>query len=187
MKQQSNHPARRCLAALAFATAAFAWPAAAHADRAAPPLRPSTAKPGPVMSDLDVTFSRKVRTAVIKLPHRVFERLLARNRQRKKGAWLLPEGRTMIAGVVLALGFAFAGLWLARGKRRRLALGPLLSALGVGALLMFGGAAEGKKRKKVEDVLFGGAKLAITVTRGRTVRLDIDGAKVCDSLDAMAD
>lgn len=174
------------LAAFAALASLAIAPTAVLADRAPRPKRkvdkklpPITKKLPPITAKLDVTFSRKARRAEVRLPHAVFAALHARDQLRKKRAWLAPEGRTMIAGVALAIGLAFTGLWLARDRRRRWAVGPLLIVLGVGTLLLFSGLAHSKK---VQQVGYADKKIELSVTRGRAVLLDVDGAKVCENV-----
>lgn len=180
---------RAVLAALAL----LLWvaPSLALADPVPPARRPARRRPPrqtpppvalpPITATLDVTFSQRARKAVIKLPHAVFTQLLDRARRKRHGAWLAPEGRTVIAGTAMALVFALMGLWLARDRKRRTFLGPLLIVIGIGTVLFFATTATSKQ--KVKDGSFYSKGLVISVAPGRTVLLEIDGNSACRSLD----
>lgn len=181
-------PTRAFLAA--FALVVLASPSLATADPVPPARRPARKRPArkppkpvvlpPITAALDVTFSQRARKAVIKLPHAIFTQLLARAQRKRRGAWLAPEGRTVIAGTAMALTIALMGLWLARDRRRRTLLGPLLIVIGLATVLFFAGTARSKQR--VQNAYFRSKGLVISVARGRTVQLEIEGNKACGSV-----
>src|SRR5262249_13575073 len=71
----------------------------------------------------------------LRLPSAMFRDLPAEPRPAPRGAWLTPSRPALVAsGLAVTLSVATAGVWLARGGRRRLAGGAGLLLVGVAIL-----------------------------------------------------
>lgn len=110
-------------------------------------------------------------------------RATRRRAAKTRPAWLWPLTLSTLTALVAfcwtarVQADASIPLWIARKRRIRLGVGPLLVVLGIGALLVFAGSARGKKSVP-SDITYGSKKVAISITRGRVVRLRIDGESV---------
>lgn len=147
----------------------------------APPLLPAK-KATLIEISVNVDYAKRATNAEVKLPRALLPQLLGASKHAPRKALFTPERRTVVAGTAMAMGFAFLGLWFFRNGRRKVPFGPLLIVIGLGTTLLFAGLASGKKAQPLSVVKVKG--LTIKVDRGKSVRLDLDGDKVCEGIDS---
>jgi len=104
-------------------------------DDPLPPLPPELARPKENRTRLVLRFDGPDTQPRLRLPSSLLKDLPAETRPATRGAWLTPSRPALVAGgLALTLSVATAGLWLARGGRRRLAGGAGLLLVGVAIL-----------------------------------------------------
>jgi hypothetical protein len=112
----------------------------AFPDKAKPVEKPKEATADPVKTTVAVKVDAKATESSIQLPRKVLNALQGLSAvPAKKGAELSPA-KTIAAGVALALGLAFGGLWLSRRKLRpgaaALLLGLAVAGVSTGSLVL---------------------------------------------------